>query len=226
MDALVEFYSDCGWVSPVQIGFANPCSLQPTKEKNGLRQAHIPPPSPARKKRRLESKNPPFYFGHTILTLRGHSWDTSLDTRGLWGTPLTPGSPVRDIPRDPWGPKTPVAGQWDHNPHFPPRHVFGWPLPAVPAERSAKKALPQCRPENQESPRQTKPKKGQFTNFSRGHSGTKVRYVNRAWFPKKTPEFTKMGEIHELFVLALSLVWFAGRLLREGWREELLLSEF
>ena len=26
----------------------------------------------------------------------------------------------------------------------------------------------------------------------------------------KTPEFTKMGEIHELFVLALSLVWFAG----------------
>ena len=27
---------------------------------------------------------------------------------------------------------------------------------------------------------------------------------------KKTPELTKMGEIHELFVLALSLVWFAG----------------
>ena len=26
----------------------------------------------------------------------------------------------------------------------------------------------------------------------------------------KTPEFTKMGEIHEVFVLALSLVWFAG----------------
>ena len=48
-------------------------------------------------------------------------------------------------------------------------------------------------------------------NFSQGHSGTKVRNVNRACFPKeKTPEFTKMGEIHELFVLALSLVWFAG----------------
>ena len=31
--------------------------------------------------------------------------------------------------------------------------------------------------------------------------------MNRAW---KTPEFTKMGEIHALFVLALSLVWFAG----------------
>ena len=25
----------------------------------------------------------------------------------------------------------------------------------------------------------------------------------------KTPEFTKMGGIHELFVFALSLVWFA-----------------
>ena len=35
--------------------------------------------------------------------------------------------------------------------------------------------------------------------------------MNRACFPKKkTPEFTKMGEIHELCVLALSLVWFAG----------------
>ena len=34
--------------------------------------------------------------------------------------------------------------------------------------------------------------------------------MNRACFPKeKTPEFT-MGEIHELFILALSLVWFAG----------------
>ena len=35
--------------------------------------------------------------------------------------------------------------------------------------------------------------------------------MNRACFPKeKTPEFTKMGEIHELFVLAFFLVWFAG----------------
>ena len=36
--------------------------------------------------------------------------------------------------------------------------------------------------------------------------------VNRACFlQRKTPEFTKMGEIHELFVLALLniLVWFA-----------------
>ena len=43
-------------------------------------------------------------------------------------------------------------------------------------------------------------------NFSQGHSGTKFN-VNRACSPKeKTPEFTKMGKIHELFVLALSLV--------------------
>ena len=35
--------------------------------------------------------------------------------------------------------------------------------------------------------------------------------MNRACFPEgKTPEFTEMGEIHELFVLALSLAWFAG----------------
>ena len=47
-------------------------------------------------------------------------------------------------------------------------------------------------------------------NFSRVIPEQKFN-VNRACFPKKkTPEFTKMGEIHELFVLALSLVWFAG----------------
>ena len=63
---------------------------------------------------------------------------------------------------------------------------------------------------NQESPRQTKPKKGQFMNFSRGHSGTKVQCESCLFSQGKTPESTKMGEIHELFVLALSLVWFAG----------------
>ena len=49
-------------------------------------------------------------------------------------------------------------------------------------------------------------------NFSQGHSGTKVQFVNRARFPKEknTRSHTKMGEIHELFVLALFLVWFAG----------------
>ena len=50
-----------------------------------------------------------------------------------------------------------------------------------------------------------------FQPSLQGHSGTKVRYVNRPCFPRKnTRIFTKMGEIHDLFVLALSLVWFAG----------------
>ena len=63
---------------------------------------------------------------------------------------------------------------------------------------------------DQESPRQTKPKKGQFMNFSQGHSGTKVQCESCLFSQGKTTEFTKMGEIHELFVLPLSLVWFAG----------------
>ena len=47
-------------------------------------------------------------------------------------------------------------------------------------------------------------------NFSQGHSRTKVRYVNRACFPKeKTPEFAKKGEIHELFIFG-PFFWFAG----------------
>ena len=53
-------------------------------------------------------------------------------------------------------------------------------------------------------------KKGQFMNFSQGHFGTKVQCESCLFSQGKTPEFTKKGEIHELFVLALSLVWFAG----------------
>ena len=35
--------------------------------------------------------------------------------------------------------------------------------------------------------------------------------MNRACFPKENTRIhRKMGEIHELFVLSLSLVWFAG----------------
>ena len=63
---------------------------------------------------------------------------------------------------------------------------------------------------SQEWPRQTKPKKGQFMNFSQGHSGTKVQCESCLFSQGKTAEFTKMGEIHELFALALFLVWFAG----------------
>ena len=62
----------------------------------------------------------------------------------------------------------------------------------------------------QEWPRQTKPKKGQFMNFSQGHSGTKTQRESCLFSNGKTSDFTKMGEIHELFVLAISLVCFAG----------------
>ena len=57
-------------------------------------------------------------------------------------------------------------------------------------------------------------KESQFMNFSRGHSGTKVRDVNRSCFPKEnTPEFTqKNGQnSYELFVLPLSLWFFLCR---------------
>ena len=47
-------------------------------------------------------------------------------------------------------------------------------------------------------------------NFSQGHSGTEVQCESCLFSQGKTPEFTKMGGIHELFVLAVSLVWFAG----------------
>ena len=57
---------------------------------------------------------------------------------------------------------------------------------------------------------QTK-EKGQFMDFSQGHSGTKVQYESCLFSKgKNTRIHRKMGEIHELFVLALSLVWFAG----------------
>ena len=53
-----------------------------------------------------------------------------------------------------------------------------------------------------------------FTGAFRNKSSMWIVLV----FLRKTPEFTKMGEIHELFVLALSLVWFAGAT-PETWRK-------
>ena len=48
-------------------------------------------------------------------------------------------------------------------------------------------------------------------NFSQAHSGTKVRYVNRACFLRGHQNSHKNGRnSYELFVLPLSLVWFAG----------------
>ena len=46
--------------------------------------------------------------------------------------------------------------------------------------------------------------------LSWGHSGTKVRCESCLFSQGKTPGFTEMGELHEVFVLALSLVWSAG----------------
>ena len=56
----------------------------------------------------------------------------------------------------------------------------------------------------QEWPQQTKPKKGEFMNFSQGHSGTKVRYVNRACFPKEKHQnsYKNGRDSYELFLLA------------------------
>ena len=48
-------------------------------------------------------------------------------------------------------------------------------------------------------------------NFSRGHSGTTAQCESCLFsLRKKHQNSQKLGEIHELFVLALSLVWFAG----------------
>ena len=52
--------------------------------------------------------------------------------------------------------------------------------------------------------------------LSQGQTGTKVQCESRLFSQGKTPELTKMGEIHELFVLALSFVWFAGATPEKG----------
>ena len=67
-------------------------------------------------------------------------------------------------------------------------------------------------------PRQTKPKTGQFMNFSQGHSGTKVRYVNRACFPKKKHQNSQKWA--KFMNLACGpFLWFGlpGRLLLCEW---------
>ena len=83
----------------------------------------------------------------------------------------------------------------------------------MPWKFISREAIAKLRHKNvfgQEWPRQTKPKKGQFMNFSQGHSETKVQCESCLFSLGETPEFTKLGEIQEHFVLALSLVWFAG----------------
>ena len=69
--------------------------------------------------------------------------------------------------------------------------------------------------EHQEWPRQTKPKEGQFMNFSQGHSGTKVRDVNRACFPKEKRQNSHKRATFMNFSF-WPFLWFGllGRLLR------------
>ena len=62
----------------------------------------------------------------------------------------------------------------------------------------------------QEWPRQTKPKKGQFMNFSQGHSGTKVQCESRLFSQEKNTRIHKNGRNSWTFRFGLSLVWFAG----------------
>ena len=68
-------------------------------------------------------------------------------------------------------------------------------------------------PKIQEWPRQTKPKKGQFMNFSQGHSGIKVRYVSfvLVFLRKNKPEFTqKWAKFMNFSFWPFLCVWFAG----------------
>ena len=86
--------------------------------------------------------------------------------------------------------------------------LFEWPLSLSHLGKVA-----DC---NQERPRQTKPKKGQFINFSWGQTGTKARCESRLFSQGKTPEFTKMGEIHDFSFWPF--LWFRlpGRLRLQG----------
>ena len=69
----------------------------------------------------------------------------------------------------------------------------------------------------QEWPRQTKPKKGRFMNFSQGHSGTKVRDVNRTGFPKEKEQNSQKWAKSMNFSF-WPFLWFGllGQLLKIG----------
>ena len=84
---------------------------------------------------------------------------------------------------------------------------------------------------SQEWPRQTKPKKGhQFMNLSGGHSGTKIQCESCLLSQGKTPEFTKMGEIHEHFfgpfLWLSSWMSFSQRFLAQSLCLSVLIPEF
>ena len=60
----------------------------------------------------------------------------------------------------------------------------------------------------QESPWQTKPKKGQFMNFSEGRSGTKVRCESCLFSQGKTPNSQKWAKFMNFSFWPF--LWFAG----------------
>ena len=81
---------------------------------------------------------------------------------------------------------------------------------------------------NQESPWQTNPKKGQFTNFSQGQTGTRVRDVSFVLvFPRKNTRVHKNGRNSWTF-LFWPFFWFGlpGRLLIEMFTQNKSLTIF
>ena len=93
--------------------------------------------------------------------------------------------------------------------HF---HCTVEPSPGHIRCRFSLKISPKFEPEKIRS----KPKKGQFMNFSQGHSGTKVRDVNRACFPKEKHQNSQKWAKFMNFSF-WSFLWFGlpGRLLKK-----------
>ena len=81
--------------------------------------------------------------------------------------------------------------------------------------------------ENQESPRQIKPKKGQFMNFSRGGVPEQKFNVNRACFPKEKHQNSQTWAKFINFSF-WPFLWFGlpGRLLRESAQSEVQVTNF
>ena len=75
-----------------------------------------------------------------------------------------------------------------------------------------------CEPKSDKKwPRQTKPKKGQFMNFSQGHSGTKVQ-CESCLFKEKHQDSQKRAKFMNFSFWPF--LWFGlpGRLLKSPWR--------
>ena len=122
----------------------------------------------------------PGHLFDTLGTLSGHFLHTP-EPRARRAPSDTPSDTPSTSPifRDRRARETPVAGRPDRNSRKSSRAFRPGSLKKVP-KRSEKS--PRKLSENQESPRETKPKKGQFMNFSQGHSGTKVHFCESCLF--------------------------------------------